>query len=223
MENMTKLYFEHDFTEFEDYLLEYPVCQLEYKAGEIISRQGETLSHGYYIKSGIMHLKIGSEIGKEKTLAFFGPGAMFPLGVNKHTYPLEYAMTETAFTDVVVYRFSYEMLRKMAENNSALSLRIIEHYCDFTSYLFYEIASRAYNLSMVLVVNVLLVFHSSIEENGIIPFNQEQVAEIAGISRIQVARAYKELKEMGVIETVRNGIKIIDEEKLNELGINDVI
>lgn len=76
---MSKYYFEHDFTEFEEFITSYPAHHKYYEKGDIISAQSETLKYGYYIKQGIMKLSIGHECGKEKIAALFGPGSFFLL------------------------------------------------------------------------------------------------------------------------------------------------
>ena len=50
---MSKYYFEHDFTEFEEFITSYPAHHKYYEKGDIISAQSETLKYGYYIKQGI--------------------------------------------------------------------------------------------------------------------------------------------------------------------------
>ena len=154
---MEKYYFAKDFSEFEDFVKKYHYIERRYKAGDKISSQGETLKYGYYIKKGIMQLKIGNELGKEKTLSFFGNGAMFPLGVNEHHYEMEYAMSEIAFTDVVAYEFEFGEFRKMVQNSMPMAMRMLEHYCDFTSFLFYEIASQSYHSTLMRVANILYI------------------------------------------------------------------
>ena len=45
----------------------------------------------YYIKNGIVHLSLGHEQGK-KSLNMFGPGTIFPVGVEIHEFRVEYEM-----------------------------------------------------------------------------------------------------------------------------------
>jgi hypothetical protein len=73
-------------------------------------------------------------------LTLFGPGSIFPLGINEHHYDLEYAIEESAFTDVIAYEFDFLEVKKMFIGNQELALKMMEHYCDFTSFLFYEIS-----------------------------------------------------------------------------------
>ncbi|MGG7212617.1 helix-turn-helix domain-containing protein [Clostridium nigeriense] len=56
-----------------------------------------------------------------------------------------------------------------------------------------------------------------------IELNQEEIANLIGASRIQVARVLHLLKENKIIKTNRNSIKILDVKKLSELCSKDVL
>lgn len=124
---MSEHYFEEDFSAFASLFAEgaYRTVARRYQAGDTISSQGETLSHGYYIRRGTMQLKVGTEVGKERTIAFFGPGSVFPLGINEHHYRMEYAMAEVALNDVEALELSYTELRRMVDDHPDLGVRMI--------------------------------------------------------------------------------------------------
>ena len=210
-QEMRKYFFEKDFSEFQSYVEGFKVTKKHYPVGAVISSQAETLNNGYFIVNGIMKLSIGTVEEKEKTLCLFGRGSIFPLGINEHHYPLEYAITETALTDLEAYEFEFMELRRMFLNNSELALRMVEHYCDLVSFLFYEIASVAANDSIDKVANILYELVSKkVFPNGVIPLSQAEIAALVGVSKIQVARAYACLKGQGILRTSRNSLAITD-------------
>ncbi len=212
---MSKYYFEGDFLEFEDFILQHECVRRRYQKGDILSAQSETLKYGYYIKSGVMKLSIGHECGKEKIVALFGPGSLFPLGMDHHYYDMEYAMVEQAYTEVEAYEFDYRVLREMFLSNQDLGLRMMEHYCDFTSYLFFEIASLSSDNSLSKVSNVLYgLMNTSLCRDHTLRISQDDITELSGISKIQVARVYQLLRNENVIQTSRGKIRILDPEKL---------
>ena len=67
---MSKYYFEGDFSSFASLFIDgpYDTVRRVYRPGDMVSSQGETLNNGYYIASGVLQLKIGSEVGKERSL-----------------------------------------------------------------------------------------------------------------------------------------------------------
>lgn len=220
---MPKYFFDKDFEKYEKLFLEYGIKRI-FSPKEIISAQGDTLKHGFYIKKGIMQVSIGNEIGKEKTVAFIGEGSIFPIGVSTHEYKIEYAMVERAFTDVIAYQLEYDILRELIIANSELAMTVIEHYCDFTSFMFYEIASLSYDSTYTKVCNFLHMFlcHGPYK-NNIIELNQDDIAAITGASRIQVARAFQDLRERQIIKTYRNSVEILNLPKLEELCSSEVL
>lgn len=220
---MPKYFFDKDFKKYEKFFLEYGIKRV-FSPKEIISAQGDTLKHGFYIKKGIMQVAIGNEIGKEKTVAFIGEGGLFPIGINKHEYKMEYAMVERAFTDVIAYQLEYDVLRELIINNTEMAITALEHYCDFTSFMFYEVASLSYDSTYTKVCNFLYLFLcNGPYKNNIIELNQDDIAAITGASRIQVARAFQDLRESHIIKTHRNSVEILNLSKLSELCSSEVL
>ncbi len=216
-EFISKYYFENDFSKFESYIKAVGRLQRSYSPGDIISSQADTLNKGYYILDGIMKVSIGITDKNEKTIALFGPGSIFPLGVNEHHYTLEYAIVENALTKVDALEFSFWDIRRMVQENSELRLRMLEHYCDFTSFLFYEIASLSSSSVSTKIISILCsLATSSMFANKKISLSQSEIATLAGSSKIQIARAYRVLKEKGLIEVHRNSITIRDLKKLQQ-------
>lgn len=219
---MVKYFFDKDFAKFEKLFLEYGIKRI-FSSKEIISAQGDTLKYAFYIKQGIMQVAIGNEIGKEKTVAFIGEGGLFPVGINKHEYKMEYAMVERAFTNVTAYQLEYNILRELIINNTEMAITALEHYCDFTNFMFYEVASLSYDSTYTKVCNFLYLFicHGPYKNNTI-ELNQDDIAGITGASRIQVARAFQDLREKQIINTYRNGVKILELQRLKELCSIDI-
>lgn len=221
--NMPKYFFSNDFKSYEDIFIKHGV-KCEFNKNDIISCQGDTLKNAFYIKKGIMQVSIGHEIGKEKIVSFMGEGSLFPVGINEHKYKMEYSMVEKAFTNVEAYKFKYEQLRDIVIKNPSIALSIIEHNCDFTSFLFYEIASLSYDSIKCKVSNILyLLFSNGPFKDNIIELNQEEIASIIGASRIQVARVLQKLRDAKIIKTHRNSVEILDVEELKKICSVDVI
>lgn len=221
--SMPKYFFSKDFKEYEEIFLEHGV-RCEFYKNDIISAQGDTLKNAFYIKKGIMQVAIGHEIGKEKTVSFMGEGSLFPIGISEHKYKMEYSIVEKAFTYVEAYKLEYKKLRSIVLDNPSIALTIIEHNCDFTSFLFYEISSLSYDSIKCKVSNILyLLFCNGIFKDNMIELKQEEIANIIGASRIQVARVLQFLRENNLIKTHRNSVEILDIKKLQEMCSVDVL
>ncbi|WP_396136449.1 helix-turn-helix domain-containing protein [Clostridium sp. SHJSY1] len=56
-----------------------------------------------------------------------------------------------------------------------------------------------------------------------IELNQDYIATIVGASRIQVARAFQNLKEKNIIKTHKNSVEILNLLKLSEVCSSEVL
>lgn len=221
--SMPKYFFSKHFKDYEDIFIKHGV-KCEFQKNDIISAQGDTLKNSFYIKNGIMQVAIGHEIGKEKTVSFMGEGSLFPVGISEHKYKMEYSIVEKAFTYVEAYKLEYEKLKSIVLDNPSIGLSIIEHNCDFTSFLFYEISSLSYDSIKCKVSNMLyLLICNEVFKDNIITLKQEEIANIIGGSRIQVARVLQILRGDNIIKTNRNSVEILDIQKLKRLCSVDVL
>lgn len=215
---MPKYFFSQTFTNFENVFLKYSTGVCNFAAKQIISAQSDTLTNGFYIKKGIMQVSLGHEIGKEKTIVFMGEGSVFPIGVNEHRYKVEYSIIEKAFTDLLAYRLPYPNLRQLALDHPEIGMVMLEHYCDLTSFLFYEIGNQSYTNTHNKICNCLYMFMKyGPYKDKVLPLNQDELANMAGISRIQAARTLQNLRKNGIVSTQRNKIKILNDEALERL------
>ena len=153
-----------------------------------------------------------------------GEGSLFPVGISEHKYKMEYSIVEKAFTYVEAYKLEYEKLKSIVLDNPSIGLSIIEHNCDFTSFLFYEISSLSYDSIKCKVSNMLyLLICNEVFKDNIITLKQEEIANIIGGSRIQVARVLQILRGDNIIKTNRNSVEILDIQKLKRLCSVDVL
>ena len=134
-----------------------------------------------------------------------------------------YEMELRAFTDMEVTSFSYETLRRMCVDDGELAAEILEQNCDFISYLFYQDMNRAYTSTPEHVCDILYLYLLNVEpKDGIIPFSQSELASLVGISRPQIERILKSLREKQVLSTMRGGVQITDISKLYDACSADI-
>lgn len=208
------LYLSNYINEFDEIILKYDVYKKSFKKGEYLTNYGVINNTAYYIKSGIIHLALGHEQGK-KSLSLFGPGTIFPMGVETHEYKMEYEMMIQAFSDVEAYSMSYPTLRKMAEENGKLAGQLLKENCDFIGYMFFDSINQTFEPCLSRICDILYLYITKVEpEEAKVPFTQTELASIAGASQAQLERSLKILKKEGIIETARGLIKILDLDKL---------
>lgn len=208
------IYLANYLNDFEDTLLHYDVQKKEIKKGSYLTQYGVINNAAYYIKSGIIHLSLGHEQGK-KSLNLFGPGTIFPIGVEIHEFRVEYEMIIQAITDCNVLKMSYPTLKKIATENGSFAGELLKENCDFIGYLFFDSINQTFEPCLARICDILYLYCTKVYPNSNkIPFSQAELANIAGASRAQMERSVHILKKEGIIDTQRKQILILDLDKL---------
>lgn len=208
-------YFANKFSHYKDIIQGYDVQEVKYPKDALLTNFGEINNTAYYINSGILLLSLAHEKGTEKSLALFGPGSIFPIGLTTHKYKMDFEIILRAFSDLDVYKFPYLTLRQMACDNHDLAMDLLEQDCDFVSYLFHDSVSQAFNPCITRLCDVLYLYLVSTHiKDNIIELSQGFLSNIVGASRAQIERALKELRDEKILETSRNKITILNLENL---------
>ncbi len=100
------IYLANYLNDFEPLFPRYGVTLRKFSKGDILTQQGVIHNTAYFIKSGILQLSLGHDQG-EKALNLFGPGTVFPVGLEFHTSYMEYEMILQAFSDGEAYAMPY--------------------------------------------------------------------------------------------------------------------
>lgn len=218
-----KIYLSSYIRDFSDKESRYGLTRRKIKKGELLTVPGTINNTTHFIHRGMMHLSLTHHSGNVKSLVFYGPNTIFPLGVVPHETPIGYEMELRAFTDMEVTSFPYGTLRRMCVEDGELAAEILEQNCDFISYLFYQDMNRAYTSTPEHVCDILYLYLLNVQpRDNIIPLSQSELASLVGISRSQIERILKSLREKQVIATLRGGIQIMDLRRLHEACSADI-
>lgn len=211
------IYFDNKFIAFEEIIKMETLEERHCAKGGSLTKYGSINNHAYYIKSGIMHLSLAHSEGGEKSLALFGPGSIFPIGMTQHRFKAEYEMILRAFSDLHVYRFPYITLRNMVLRNPELGVALLEFDCAFIGYMFFDSVNQALESSMTRVCDILYLYYTDTPIAGCeIEISQTTLANIAGISRAQMERSIQKLRNENAIKTGRNKIQVVAIQKIME-------
>ena len=208
------IYLANYLNEFEPLIQQYDVQKRIFRKGEFLTRLGVINNTAYYIKSGIIQLSLGHDQG-EKALNLFGPGTVFPVGVEVHEFWIEYEMILQAFSDVEVYSMSYPTLKKIAVENGAFAGELLRENCDFIGYIFFDTINQTFEPCLARICDILYLYLTKVKPpEAIIPMSQAELAKIAGASQAQMERSIQILKKEEILSTSRKQIAIRDEKKL---------
>ena len=208
------IYLANYLNDFEPLFPRYGVTLRKFSKGDILTQQGVIHNTAYFIKSGILQLSLGHDQG-EKALNLFGPGTVFPVGVEFHTSYMEYEMILQAFSDGEAYAMPYPTLKRIAVENDAFAGELLRENCDFIGYLFFDTLNQTFEPCLSRVCDILYLYLTKVQpKEPVIPLSQGELAKIAGASQAQMERCVQILKKEEVLATSRKQLAILDEKKL---------
>lgn len=208
------IYLANYLNEFEDIIQKYDVQKTKMGKGEYLTKYGVINNTAYFIKCGIIHLSLGHDQGR-KSLNFFGPGTVFPVGVEIHEFRVEYEMILQAMTDIDIYKIPYPTLKRIAQENGDFAGELLRENCDFIGYMFFDTINQTFEPCLARICDILYLYLTKINPaKAQIPLSQTELANIAGASQAQMERSIKILKKEGILDTSRKRITVLDLEKL---------
>ena len=205
-----RYFFAGDFAQFQGYFLSRPHVRRTFARGACLWRPGQPFQTLHYILSGAAENYVEHENGHRKIISFHGSGTVFP-GYHQHDYKIERSIVTKAICSMEVLEFTKAQFRRMFEENAALSACVVEWFSMYTNLLLYETAHQEYNDSCVKLCNLLyLLFVNRAAGSEMLDVTQEDLADILGVSRVNLARNLAALRAEGLICTHRRCIEVLD-------------
>lgn len=177
------------------------------------------MKHIFYVKSGIYQCAVLTENGSECLLAYFGKGSLYPVKCRQFDFTIEGGFSLRALTDLEVWQLNPEGLQALIRENAELAVKAIDFHTLYSNMLTARILMQHDESSESKVCNFLYMYmqYAPKHEKRLM-ITQEEVAAATSLSRIQVARVYRKLKEEGIIESLRGGVVICNTHKLRRHG-----
>lgn len=216
---MPKYIFADDFRDLEEYFLSCPHRDVSFDTGDYLWKPGEPYGRIHYLKSGVVQNYLEHEMGYRKILSFHAGGTVFP-GFHYRQYKIEESLLSRALTPVRALEFTSPQFEAMFQESEALRRHVIDWYSAYANLLIYDSAHQEFNSSLVKLCNLLyLLLLREPDEPGKSMYNltQEALADILGVSLINVTRNLTKLRKAGIIATSRKQITVIDAERLMAL------
>lgn len=179
-----------------------------FQTGQTLTKAGEINNTAWLITKGTVSVSLTASNGNHRALAFFGGGTVFPIGVVPHVNLIDYEMVMTVIEPVSCYPCPYPDLRRMVEDDGKFGAKILEQNCQFIGYLFYQSLNRSTGNSVTKTADVLYLLYRNVYPDGRIPTSQSALASLIGISRPQLERVLKTLRERRCVETGRNAVRV---------------
>lgn len=219
-----RYFFIDDFKPFYDYFLSSPHVSKTFQKGELLWRPGQPHEDIYYVISGSSMNYADHENGRRKIISFHGAGTVFP-GYHRLDFRIELSLATVALTDMAVLRFTKKQFQKMFETNTNLAEQVVDWYARYVNRLLFETIHQEYNPSLVKLCDLLYLFvnDQTSSDNTTIEMTQETLAELLGLSRVQLTRELSELRKEGIVSSNRGKLHILDLPALAKKCSSEVI
>ncbi len=194
--------------------------EVTYKPGEVIFKQGASMTHIGCNKDGIVKMVAEAPNGMNILLRLISPGELFGgMGL----YIDETNQTSTvALTQVKVCLIPVDSFKTILEKNHKVALELIKRINN------HAVNSKNKTLELTTqsmygrVSSLLLYLSKSIYNSNEFESNlsRQDMADLSAMAKESLIRVFKELKDSNIITIDRNFIKIIDENKLIRFTLN---
>jgi CRP/FNR family transcriptional regulator len=191
--------------------------QVDYKAGEIIFKQGTPSPYFVCITSGLAKIYIEG-YGKNLILALvkpvdyiFGPGIYVD---NRHYY------SASAIEDCTACLVDVNVFKKLIRENPDFSEEFIRRVSIQAIFNFEQLISLTQKQMPGRIADVL--FYLSDKIYGQNPFemtiSRQDLADLSGMSKESAIRILKEFKEEGILSVQGNHVEILNLKQLRQIS-----
>ena len=208
---LPRYYFADDFRPFYEYFLLQPHNERIFRKGDYLWQPGQPYDRVQYYVSGTSVHFSDHESGHRKIISFHGPGTILP-GYHTTDFRIELSLSTVALSAVKVLEFSIVQFKAMFESNAELAESVVNWYAKYVNRFLFETVHQEYNSSQVKLCNLLyLLMMNQPSDSGLtIEMRQEDLADLLGMSRVQITRELAELRNRGVLSTARGSLTITD-------------
>lgn len=199
-----RYYFADDFRAFYKYFLSQPHTERTFQKGDYLWKPGQPCDRiQYYVSGASVHFS-EHESGHRRIISFHGPGTIFP-GYHTIDFRIELSLSTAALSSIKVLEFTIPQFKAMFESNAALAENVVNWYSKYVNRFLFETIHQEFNSSQVKLCNLLYLLTMNQPSNfGLtIEMTQENIADILGMSRVQITRELTDLRSRGILSTAR--------------------
>lgn len=210
---LPKYYYAGDFTPFEA-LFRASGREKTFQSGEYLLSPGKGEESCYYIETGLCVLQGSRGDGRDSLMLGLGLGSLYPFVCGDYGFGGEGWLACRAVTETRALVLTREELGRMVEENGRLALAAIRHHCELEHLLTMQRILHSGTSSRFRVGSFLYL--TQLDSGRPLPLAQEDIANFVDLSRMQVSRVFRELRQLGLIQTGRHQIRVADPERLRQ-------
>jgi CRP/FNR family cyclic AMP-dependent transcriptional regulator len=176
-----------------------------FEKGEMIYWQGSHAEEFYYLKSGRVRIFLCSENGSEKTLSVTKPGRIF--GEAAFFDGLPRVSSARAVTRSEVVPITRRRLMECIRQEPQLAVSLFAYLAQTIRMLSAQLDTVAFQNADERIARLLLQLSA---EGKTVSATHEDLAALAGVSRVTVSRILSDFCRRGWIQTQYREIRVID-------------
>ncbi len=189
-------------------------AECNFKSSEFVFWEGDTADFFYIVADGKVKVHKYASSGKEFIIAFFGRGEMFGEVAVFEGKP--YPASVQAMVDTKVLKIKMEDFISFLSNRPQVALSIITVLGGRLRDAQARLKDLAGERVEQRLARTLLML--SLKLGSTLPFTRQEIADMSGTTTETAIRVTSQLKERGIISSVRGKIIILDETKLRLLS-----
>lgn len=185
-----------------------------YAKGEMVYLQGERADCLYYLKAGRVKIFLSSENGMEKTLTILNCGSLFGEAAFLDRLP-RMSSARTLICSEIIAVDRPHLMRYFSEQ-PALAMNLLEYLARTVRMLSAQVDHMTFLQADQRIAQLLLNLTAG--EEHVVRCTHEELAGLAGTSRVTVSKALGEFVRKGWIATRYREVGILDRDALRQFA-----
>ena len=195
--------------------------KVSFREGEMIVKQGTSLTHAFTLSSGLVKIYLEGYDNKDIILKIVkpseiivGPGMFVD---KKHYYSV------SALTNCTICLIDMVIFKQLFYSNKAFAEEFMQEFATRSVQFFQKFLSIAQKQMNGRVAEGLLYLSKEIfgKQEFDIVLSRQELADLTGMSKESLIRILKEFKDEGIVNVKNNYIEIVNIkalEKINAIG-----
>lgn len=195
--------------------LELEGIMTQYKKGEILFLEGDTMQTVYLIKQGKVKLSITNKDGNEKTVGYLGNNSI--VGTSSLFNDAKYMFNATVISKSNLFKFDRDQFIQKVLKNDVLTQQILKIMSMRIRMLTAHVLDLSFHHSFHRLAKVLIevsdTYGKPLPDGSIFidfKITQREFSEIIGTTLVTVSNHLKKLIELGIIQKQQQHYIILD-------------
>ena len=187
-------------------------------ARSTVHHEAGTSPHLDLVLEGLIRVQVSAADGRTMTVRYCRAGAL--LGAATLYAPVARPFSLQALSESELLGFRPEVVRRVADHDAGVSGALLTETSERVMAFVAEFSGHAFGNVRQRIARHLLDLASDHHRPGelLAPISQQELADAVGTVREVIVRVLRELREEGSVETRRQGIAILDPERLHAIG-----